>query len=200
MWNSRWLLGIPIGLAARMHSSSSISPPGGAEATVQLDELVPLIEQALRTLNRPGALSSCALIAHLPYSMAAAHAARTDSQLGELTPLEQARALRRLVNDAIQQLNSGAADSVVGCGPDTLQFQILAKEYLQELPTRAIALRHSISESTLYRYRREAIQILARELQWQEESLARRLAAPARNAGQRARLEESRSMRPVPAL
>ncbi len=49
-----------------------------------------------------------------------------------------------------------------------MQYHILREEYVQGLPNKHIMTRHSISEGTFHRNRREAITILARELEEQE--------------------------------
>jgi hypothetical protein len=118
----------------------------------------------------------------------------------EVTPLEQARALRATFKDAIQRLRPEAEGEQKHGTPDALQFEILSREYLLALPTRAISRRLGISESTLHRYRREATGHLARELEWQENCLARSQSRPTSGAISRAGEAGSSEKDPIPAV
>jgi hypothetical protein len=51
-------------------------------------------------------------------------------------------------------------------------YDILYEEYIEGMPTKAVMRRHSISESTLHRYGRDATLALARELEERERVLA----------------------------
>jgi hypothetical protein len=121
-----------------------------------------LTEQALRALNNPAALARAKLMDRLPRSLAAE---------GDLTtPLLQAQALRAVIAAAIERLKiAGDADPN---SPAALQYNILREEYLQGMPNRQIMTRHSVSEGTFHRNRRQAIALLAQELSRYEDSLA----------------------------
>lgn len=120
-----------------------------------------LTEQALRSLNNPGALARAKLLDRLPRSLAAE---------GDLvTPLLQAQALRNVIAAAIERLK--IADDAGISSPAALQYNILREEYLQGMPNRQIMTRHSISEGTFHRNRRQAIALLAQELSRHEDSL-----------------------------
>jgi hypothetical protein len=53
--------------------------------------------------------------------------------------------------------------------PQARQYHILHEAYVQRRSVSYIITRHSISEATFHRNRREAISALARQLQSQEE-------------------------------
>jgi hypothetical protein len=153
-------------------------------AELSSEHLVRLTEQALRRLNSPSALAQCALGEQLAFTLGAARlksnagspAAGSGGVSGsassiELTPLERARALRELLTAAIERLKP--SDGNVGIGsPAALQYHILHEEYLQGLLNKQIMARHSISEGTFHRNRRQAIWTLAHELKTCEEQLA----------------------------
>ena len=67
-----------------------------------------------------------------------------------------------------------------GVGPESpaaLQYRILQEEYLQGLLNKQIMTRHSISEGTFNRNRRQAIRMLAEELAKQEQLLSKEKVA-----------------------
>src|SRR5437870_11234924 len=135
---------------------------------------VGLVDAALRRLNNPGALAALPLVAHLPRTLASQRALQPGSGYEEVSPLERARTLREIFQEAIQQLRPESETGREPGTPEALQFEILADEYLRAVPTRTISHRLGISESTLHRYRREAIGHLAREIEWREKRLGRR--------------------------
>lgn len=131
--------------------------PGPSDGTAHpTDGLVHEVDQALRRLNNLAALSECALIARLPRTLSAT--ARSAA------PLEQAQVLREVLVAAVERLKP--PDLALGGDgvADSLQYQILREEYILERPTRQILVRHAVSESTFHRYRRNAIEVLARDL------------------------------------
>jgi hypothetical protein len=149
-------------------------------AEVSSEHLVRLTEHALRRLNRPSALAECALADRLPFSLqgglhgATANANEphlSESLWGQQTPLERARALREILTAAIERLKPPDTDAGIG-SPAALEYHILREEYLQGLLNKQIMARHSISEGTFNRNRRQAIAALARELKTREERLA----------------------------
>jgi hypothetical protein len=144
-------------------------------AGVSADLLVRLTEQALRRLNNPAALARCDLLGRLPHTL---RDARSTSGIhsGEPTALEQAQALREVLVAAIERLKPLDGDHGIG-SPAALQYNILREEYLQGLLNKQIMTRHSISEGTFNRNRRQAIWTLAQELQSREERLARETIA-----------------------
>jgi hypothetical protein len=133
-------------------------------AQVSAEHMVRLTELALRRLNNPAALAECDLLDQVPLTLAAT---RDDTNL---TPLERARALRDVLTAAIERLKPPEGDSIGS--PGALQYHILREEYLQGLLNKQIMARHSISEGTFNRNRRQAIATIARELENQERRLA----------------------------
>jgi len=79
--------------------------------------------------------------------------------------------MRGVLEAAIVRLKPIGPDGRRGA-PRDLQFNILHDEYLLEKPNVQIMTRYSLSESTFHRKRREAIEVLARELKHQEDLLA----------------------------
>jgi hypothetical protein len=138
---------------------------------VAAEELVPLVEEALRKLNSPGALASCLLVERLPRTITARYAGAIDRRTEQLTPLDRAHALRDALVAAIERLRPESSE-VGSPRPDAAQHTILHDAYVQGLPVKAILARNGISESTFHRYRRDATLVLARELASQEQALA----------------------------
>ena len=141
--------------------------------------LIRAVEQALRRLNNPAALGQCDLVGRLPQALASwapatqspsTRALSNGTSQPELTPLEQAQALRDLLISTIDQLKPLDGDVSIG-SPGALQYHILREEYLQGLLNKQIMARHNISEGTFHRNRRQAIATLAQELQLRERSL-----------------------------
>ncbi len=148
-------------------------------AETSIEHLVRLTELALRRLNNPAALADCDLIDRIPAVLAAARDG------ARLSPLERARALREVLTCAIGRLKPPDGDGIGA--PGALQYHILREEYLLGLLNRQIMARHSISEGTFHRNRRQAVISLARELEDQENRLA---TAPERAS-------HARSLEPV---
>jgi len=136
-----------------------------AEASTEHD--VRLTQEALRRLNRPAALAQSGLATRLPRTLAAARAHRGVVE-AEATPLERAQTLREILTVAVERLKPPDGEAGLSA-PAALQYHILREEYVQGLPNAQIMIRHSISEGTFHRNRREAVAILARELAEQEE-------------------------------
>ena len=151
-------------------------PPCEAPAAMPTDDFVLLLEGALRKLNNPAALGASPLAVHLARSLGASLALVAGERAADMSPLARAGVLREVIVEAMRRLSPVANGRELYAGPRALPFDVLAQEYLQEIPTKVISMRRGISESTLYRYRREAIRILAWQLLWQEER-ARRHAA-----------------------
>ena len=152
-----------------------------AEAHEDLHEvsdahLVRLTEQSLRRLNNPAALAGSPLFAELPHVLGVALSA--NGAASSSTPLERARVLREVLIAAIEGLKP--ADGDVGIGsPGGLQYNIMREEYLQGLLNKQIMARHSLSEGTFHRNRRQAIWTLAQELRSREDRLARTMVPSA---------------------
>jgi hypothetical protein len=140
-------------------------------ADISAEHLARLTQEALRRLNGPAGLADCGLIERLPRTLAAVRARRGDGS-AEATPLGQAQALREAVVEAIERLKPPDRETGLGA-PAALQYHILREAYVQGLPNKQVMTRHSISESTFHRNRREAVAILARELARQEDLLGR---------------------------
>jgi hypothetical protein len=134
--------------------------------------LAPLVEEALRRVNDPARLTGCRLAEQLPQTIATACREQNDGRRGAPTPLEQARALRGILLAALRRLKPD--DMVDGrVGGEMLRFQILSDAYVDGKSSRQIMTRYGISESTLHRYRRDGVRVLAQELGEQEELLRR---------------------------
>ena len=133
-----------------------------------------LVQKALRCLNNPAALSRCELLRRLPGTLSASRPLLSEyGPPGEPTPLEKARALRDVLVGAIERLKP-PGESIGARVPQALQYNILHEAYVQRRPTSYVITRHSISESTFHRNRREAISALARHLATQEDHMVRR--------------------------
>jgi len=126
------------------------------------DDLLRATGEALRRFNNPAALGRCALAGYLPLTLKKL----ADSD-GAQTHASASQALRAALVLAIDRLKPGG-------GPDEqkLYYTILRDEYVLRHSTARIMTDYSISESTLHRYRRDAIQALASDLATQEEELA----------------------------
>jgi len=135
------------------------------------ERFVQPIEEALRRLNNPAALSRCELIDKLPRTIAAMRASWGDAGGLAATPLENAQALREVLTVAVERLrptNRAAAAS----GGQALQYSIISEAYVTGISNARIITKHAISESTFHRNRREAILGLAQELCKREELLS----------------------------
>ena len=131
-----------------------------------------LVEEALRQLNNPDALSRCELIHRLHGTLAAALSQLSNNgALADPGPLDQAQALREVLVSAIERLKPPGEHIRAGA-PEALQYHILHEEYVLDKFTRYIMTRHSISESNFHRNRRAAISAVARHLETQEELIA----------------------------
>jgi hypothetical protein len=126
-------------------------------------------EEALRRINNPAALARSGLAARIPLTLHAAAAQQGLHSSGELTPLQQAQCLRAVLTQTLERLRPQDAEI---SSPAALHYRILREEYMDGEPNKQIMLRHSISESTFHRIRRDGIAILARELREQEELLS----------------------------
>lgn len=108
------------------------------------------------------------------------------SQRTEPTPLKQAQALREVLCSAIDGLKP-ASGVLRTSSPEALQHSILYEEYVCGHSTASIMVRHSISETTFHRNRRQAISAVARELAKQEDlhrrETERRSSFPASSEG-----------------
>jgi hypothetical protein len=146
------------------------------EARSEIDEIssehfVRLTELALRRLNSPAALAACGLAAPLSYTLTTRRERQGLDPTSTPTPLEQARATREVLLDAIERLKPSDGET----GPESpaaLQYHILREEYLLGHLNKQIMTRHALSEGTFHRNRRQAIRTLAQELMSQEERLA----------------------------
>ena len=165
-------------LGSQERSSAATTPDpapssGGLGADRHADaHLARFVEDALRHLNKLAALSRCELVQRIPRTLDAQRAPAQDARPSGSTPLEQARALREVLVCAIERLKPANAQTSPGATV-ALQYHILHEEYEEARSIASIMTRHSISERTLHRYRRDAIHVLAAELRRQEELLSR---------------------------
>jgi hypothetical protein len=146
---------------------SEISPAESELATQLLPEtLMGPVEEALRRLNNPAALSTCELVELLPNVIKRAQADGGLSGLTVATPLERAQILRELLVIAIDRLKPVGVSA--GASTEAIQYHVLREEYVLAKPTSFIMTNLSISESTFHRARRAAILAIARDLSHQE--------------------------------
>jgi hypothetical protein len=148
---------------------------GDVSETVALDGLQRLTEEALKSLNNPLQLASCALVGRLPQSIALARTECDPNARAEATSLEQAQALRQTIAASIERLKP-ASNGNAAHEPEALHYQILWNEYVMGMSAKHVMIRLSLPESTFHRYRREAVAALARELKEQEDQTARRMS------------------------
>jgi hypothetical protein len=139
--------------------------PAPAAAPAGGTALIRATEEALKKLNNPAALGECALASRLPCTLRA-----LGERGGGEAPPSRHQALRALLVEAIDRLRPPAG---VGPGESAPYHLILHEEYVLGHSTARIMARYSISESTLHRYRRDAIRAVAQDLTAQEEALAR---------------------------
>ena len=130
-----------------------------------------LLEEGLRRLNNLGLLAKCELVQRLPRTLTESMHERLNGESTDPSALEQAQALHRILSDAVERLRPPErADSAT---PESLQYHIIHDEYVKEYSTKQIVAIYSISESTLHRYRRQGIDVMAGDLLKQEQRLAR---------------------------
>jgi hypothetical protein len=141
------------------------TPAPSAEDAVQFEALV---EEALRGLNEVSRLAKCRLAQRVPRTLVAALRRQGEKLDGE-TSLDAARQLRTVVVEAIERLKPVEAEGTA----QALQYHVLREEYVLGRTITAIALNHSVSEQTVFRRRREAIEALAVDIRQHEASLAR---------------------------
>jgi hypothetical protein len=151
---------------------------------VSVERRVKLTEQALRRLNNPAALGRTELAERIPTTLDGATRETMGRGLQDVTPLERAQALRSVLVSGIERLKP-IDDDVGPESPAALQYNILREEYLQGLLNKQIMVRHSISEGTFNRNRRQAIAMLAEEIERQEQLLVRDRAAAFGGSGAR---------------
>ncbi len=130
-----------------------------------------LVEEALRQMNNPDALSRCGLIYWLPGTLATGSRHTDHRAPAQPGPLDQAQALREVLVSAIERLKP-VGEYVRAGAPEALQHHILHEEYVLDKSTRYVMMRHGISESTFHRNRRAAISAVARQLETREELIA----------------------------
>jgi hypothetical protein len=135
-----------------------------------------VVQQALHHLNKPSALAHCELVGHLRRTIEATRASWSTGPLSEATPLEEAQALRAVLNSAMDRLRpAGDAESTAP------QYQILHREYREGMQTSHIATRLSVSSATLFRWRADAVKAIAEDLLKREEALAAVETPPGRD-------------------
>jgi len=145
---------------------------GTSAGEADADECTRLVGEALRNLHNPAALASCELVQKLPRTLAACRLRLGYDELVQPSPLEQAKALAHVLAAAIEGLKPPEG-SDPQAHRESLQYSILTEEYLQARSTTAVMVRHGIGESTLHRHRKRAVELIAHELEAQEERLAR---------------------------
>ena len=98
--------------------------------------------------------------------------------------MEQAQALREVLVTSVARLKPHRDTVGSAAERGLLQYNILHEEYVRGRPNAEIIARLNIAPATLFRNRRDAVSALARDLEVQEEGLARRDGTgPAGQAG-----------------
>jgi hypothetical protein len=149
------------------------SSDAGLSTRAEIDEQAArqfedLVEDALRNLNKPASLVRCGLIDRIPRTLGEARGQAESIGGGAATGLDRARLLRGVLVAAVERLKPAEGDAT----SQALQYHVVREEYVLGRSILPIALRHSVSEQTVYRRRREAIELLAREIREHEASLA----------------------------
>ena len=155
-------------------NTAESSSDGGSDGQPPLD-LHDLVEEALRRLNNPAALSRCGLLRRLGGTLTTTRSQHGTGGMSASGPLEQAQSLREVLVSAIEQLKpstSAIGPAIGASAPEALQYYILHEEYVMRKSTSYIITRYSISESTFHRNRRAAVSAVARHLAAQEELIA----------------------------
>ena len=134
-------------------------------------DLLRLVEEALRRLNNPAALSRCGLVHRLPGILSNARSEHGRGVMDAPGLLGEAQSLREVIISAIDQLKPPTG-AIGASAPEALQYYILHEEYVLKKPTSYIITRYSLSESTFHRNRRAAVSAVARHLETQEELIA----------------------------
>ena len=131
-----------------------------------------MVENALKRINDPAALSQCELIIFLPETILYI-GSNSPSLLtsDDPAPLEQARILRYVLVEAINQFKP-SDDSVRTSSPQSIQHQILCGAFLEGRPPAYFVTRFNFSEPSYYRNRRYAIGAMARHLRIQEDLIS----------------------------
>ena len=126
------------------------------------------VEDALNDVRDLGRLAECELVARLPRTIGAICKERRNGHGGDPTSLEQAQAMSDVLRAAIERLHPADAPEARDASDRVMASEVLADRYLRGLSPRQIMSRRNISESTVHRYRREGIRVVARELREQE--------------------------------
>jgi len=146
-------------------------------ARVSSQHVLRLTEQALRRLNSPAALADCELSTRVPAVLAAACEQLGLPAASAANPVDRAHALREVLRSGIERLKPADADA--DSTPAALQYHILREEYLLGMLNKHIMARHALSEGSFHRSRRQAISMLAREIETQERRLTNQAAVVA---------------------
>ena len=85
------------------------------------------VEEALRQLNNPFALSGCELVGRLPGTLAATRSLWGDGVPADPTPLEQAKAVREVLVSAIDRLKPPSGD-IRSSAPEAFQHNSPVRE------------------------------------------------------------------------
>jgi hypothetical protein len=131
------------------------------------EDVARLVSQALRDLDKTGRLAQSELIAVLPRSLAATRPSPSTAN-GPPTPEEQAHALAKVLNTAIDRLNEAGRPTEKR---QDIHYKILDEEYRRGLSPTQIMVRLEVTDATFFRWRNEAVAAVARELLAREDRL-----------------------------
>jgi hypothetical protein len=125
-----------------------------------------LVEEALRTLNRPE-LARSELITLLACSVASAQRGGDERSPLAATPQAQARALREVIGAAIDRLKPADSDDATTAD----HYEVIHLKYRRGMETKQIADRLHVGEATVFRRRKEAIDAMVEDLRGGEALL-----------------------------
>jgi hypothetical protein len=136
---------------------------------IAFDDVVRLVGQALRDLDKTGRLAQSELITLLPRTLAATRASKSTGN-NPATPEEQAHALAEVLNTAVDRLKPYDAGRPSEKRQDA-HYKILHEEYRLGMPPTQIMVRLEVTDATFFRWRNEAVSAVARELMAREDRL-----------------------------
>jgi len=145
-------------------------PPAEPAPSMLSEDVVRLVSQGLRDLNKTGRLAQSELISLLPRTLRSARATWTSGN-SQATPDEQAHALAEVLNTAIDRLKPSDAAASGSEKRQDVHYKILHEEYRLGMSPTHIMVRLEVTDATFFRWRNEAVSAVARELIAREDRL-----------------------------
>ena len=131
------------------------------------------VHEALRRFKNPARLAQSPLGSLLPATLAAYPS--QDKSLptpGGLAPLDRVQVLREVLIAAIERLRS-TGEATGSRSSQEYHYFILYEQYVLGRSVANVAVRHGIPEGTYFKWQGEAVTVVARQLQSQEEQNGR---------------------------